>query len=357
MIHERRKKKGAQMGFPHTVRRGDSLWSLAGRYLGNYNRWPAIHDYHNLTVRKNGGGYRKLKAIANPDLIYVGQIVMVPGRGEHVPAGVNPTRKASPTATAIPLNVKVEYMDISMRYLPYVTPAFTMTAEISGRIAQQNLSPTRHRDNWELDLSAEHGTLSQTLRTQGHDEAFLELVGGMEMAYDPAGRMATIRPSLALQTGMGPYTFRLEMVGPNHFSQTLSLDTISGEFESQGRKVRFSADVSFKVDVIVHPGTLPGEPRRFKEPSRVPAAQKTGSRVFPTIKERVVGALPTKTELAGGGIFVVSIVLLSFASTAAITATGATAGGLVYHGVSEVPNIKRGPHRHVIHTHDSGRIY
>jgi nucleoid-associated protein YgaU len=27
------------MGFPHTVRRGDSLWNLAGRYLGN--RFPA----------------------------------------------------------------------------------------------------------------------------------------------------------------------------------------------------------------------------------------------------------------------------------------------------------------------------
>jgi hypothetical protein len=345
------------MGFPHTVRRGDSLWNLAGRYLGNYHRWPAIHDYHNLTVRKNGGGHRKLKTISNPDLIYVGQIVMVPGRGEHVPAGPNPTRKASPTATAIPLDVKVEYMDISMQYLPYVTPAFTMTAEINGRIAQQNLSPTRHRDNYELELSAEQGTLSQTLRTQGHDEAFLELVGGMEMAYDPTGRMATIRPSLALQAGLGPYTFALEQVGPNHFSQTLSLDAISGEFESDGRKVRFSADVSFKVDVIVHPEIKRKELERFEEPTRVPVAQKIGSRVSTTIKERVVGALPTKTELAHGGIFVVSIVLLSFAPTAAITATGATAGGLVYYGASEVPNIKRGPHRHVIHTHDSGRIY
>jgi hypothetical protein len=191
------------MGFPHTVRRGDSLWSLAGRYLGNYNRWPAIHDYHNLTVRKNGGGHRKLKAISNPDLIYVGQIVMVPGRGEHVSAGPDPTCKASPQATAIALDVKVEYMDISMQYLPYVTPAFTMTAEISGRIAQQNLSPTRHRDNWELDLSAEQGTLSQTLRTQGHDEAFLELVGGMEMAYDPDARMATIRPVTGLTSRSG----------------------------------------------------------------------------------------------------------------------------------------------------------
>jgi len=245
----------------------------------------------------------------------------------------------------------VEYMDISMQYLPYVTPAFTMTAEINGQITQQNLSPTRHRDNWELALSAEQGTLSQTLRTQGHDEAFLELVGGMEMDYDPAGIMATIRPSLALQAGLGPYTFALEQVGPNHFSQTLSLNAISGEFESDGRKVRFSADVSFKVDVIVNPGALPGEPER------IPVEHKTGNRVFPTIKERVVGALPTKTELAYGGIFIVGIVLLSFAPPAAIAATGVTAGGLVNYWASEVPNIKRGPHRHVIHTHDSGRIY
>jgi hypothetical protein len=107
----------------------------------------------------------------------------------------------------------------------------------------------------------------------------------------------------------------------------------------------------------MHPARRREEAAPKNIPVRVPVEQKTGSRVFPTIKERVVGALPTKSELAGGGIFVVSIVLLSFASTAAITATGATAGGLVHYGVSAVPNIKRGPHRHVIHTHDSGRIY
>jgi len=91
----------------------------------------------------------------------------------------------------------------------------------------------------------------------------------------------------------------------------LSLDAISGEFESDGRKVRFSADVSFKVDVIVHPEIKRKEPERFEEPTRVPVAQKIGSRVSTTIKEHVVGALPTKTELAYGGIFVVGIVLLS----------------------------------------------
>jgi hypothetical protein len=351
------------MGFPHTVRRGDSLWNLAGRYLGNYHRWPAIHDYHNLTVRKNGGGHRKLKTISNPDLIYVGQIVMVPGRGEHVPAGPNPTRKASPTATAIPLNVKVEYMDISMQYLPYVTPAFTMTAEISGRIAQQNLSPTRHRDNWELALSAEQGTLSQTLRTQGHDEAFLEMVGGMEMAYDPAGRLATIRPSLALQAGLGPYTLRLEQVGPNHFSHTLSLNAISGEFESDGRKVRFSADVSFKVDVIMHPARRREELQNLEEPVRVPVELKT-TRVPNELKtaSAPVELKPDsrvstfiKRGLAVGIIVVGAVIVVKAApvvAAALVTVSGARALRPISGTVMPLT-----PHRHVIHTHDSGRIY
>jgi hypothetical protein len=351
------------MGFAHTVRRGDSLWNLAGRYLGNHNRWPAIHDYHNLTVRKNGGGNRKLKTISNPDLIYVGQIVMVPGRGEHVPAGPDPTCKASPQATAIALDVKVEYIDISMQYLPYVTPAFTMTAEISGRIAQQNLSPTRHRDNWELALSAEQGTVSQTLRTQGHDEAFLELVGGMEMAYDPDARMATIGPSLALQAGLGPYTLRLEQVGPYHFSHTLSLDAISGDFESDGRKVRFSADVSFKIDVIMHPGAPRRELIPDKIPVKAPVELKT-TRVPNELKtaraqiesktaNRVSTVIKTVLE---AGIIVVGVVIVVKAAPVVAAALVTVSGARALRPISGTV-MPLTPNRHVIHTHDSGRIY
>jgi hypothetical protein len=321
----------------------------------------------NLTVRKNGGGNRKLKTISNPDLIYVGQIVMVPGRGEHVPAGPDPTCKASPQATAIALDVKVEYIDISMQYLPYVTPAFTMTAEISGRIAQQNLSPTRHRDNWELALSAEQGTVSQTLRTQGHDEAFLELVGGMEMAYDPDSQMATIRPSLALQAGLGPYTFALEQVGPNHFSQTLSLDAISGEFESDGRKVRFSADVSFKVDVIMHPARRREEAIPDNIPVRVPVRVPVELKTTRVPNELKTASAPVElkpdsrvsTFIKRGlavGIIVVGVVIVVKAAPVVITAALATMGVRALRPATATV-MPLSPHRHVIHTHDSGRIY
>lgn len=60
------------MGTQHMVRRGDSLWRLAGIYLGNGARYQSIVDYHNKEAARSGrhGG---LLPIDDPNLIYVGQ--------------------------------------------------------------------------------------------------------------------------------------------------------------------------------------------------------------------------------------------------------------------------------------------
>jgi nucleoid-associated protein YgaU len=49
-FQERRKP---QMGVRYTVRRGDSLWSLAGRYLGDYTRFQDICDYHDEHAQRH----------------------------------------------------------------------------------------------------------------------------------------------------------------------------------------------------------------------------------------------------------------------------------------------------------------
>jgi hypothetical protein len=50
----------------HVVRRGDTLWDLAGRYLANPFQWPRIHEANTRIVR-------------DPHWIYPDQVLVIPG--------------------------------------------------------------------------------------------------------------------------------------------------------------------------------------------------------------------------------------------------------------------------------------
>jgi nucleoid-associated protein YgaU len=62
------------MPLQHVVNRGDSLWGLAGRHLGNFARWPELLEYHNEEILKSGGNNGRVFSIKDPNVIYVGQI-------------------------------------------------------------------------------------------------------------------------------------------------------------------------------------------------------------------------------------------------------------------------------------------
>ena len=65
------------MTIRHTVKRGDSLWSLARRYMGSGTKWQALWACHNREAAKPGWP-KLLLPIIDPNLTYVGQYAMIP---------------------------------------------------------------------------------------------------------------------------------------------------------------------------------------------------------------------------------------------------------------------------------------
>jgi hypothetical protein len=67
---ERRKMAGTQ----YTVKKGDTLWDIAGATLGNPTQWPRIWKYNNRATVIGITG----RGIPDPDLIFPGQLLLIP---------------------------------------------------------------------------------------------------------------------------------------------------------------------------------------------------------------------------------------------------------------------------------------
>src|SRR4051794_14141015 len=66
---------GANMlGERYVVRKGDSLWRIAERKLGSGTQWTRIWKYNNRAEVSRATG----RKIPNPDLIYIGQVILIP---------------------------------------------------------------------------------------------------------------------------------------------------------------------------------------------------------------------------------------------------------------------------------------
>lgn len=235
----------------HVVRRGDSLWGLAGQYLGAGARWPEIHKFHDEFAL--GGKYPQLLPIKDPNLIFVGQEIFIPPRSLK-PVTLSqgtPWPKVEVTKPATGLDLKVVYkIDDSQSQYKQVLPHCTLEAKLSGTIAIENMTHGRYRHNLELALSKDAPAVKQKLG-EFSDHAFRDLTKGVELGFQDG--VVTIKAPIMYQAGLGTYTVKVVAESPMKFKGSLKPKTISATVDVEGRKYKYTADIAFDVTVALHP--------------------------------------------------------------------------------------------------------
>jgi LysM repeat protein len=240
------------MSIRHTVRRGDSLWALANQYLGSGTKFPQIYDHHNQEVARVGYS-RRLFPIEDPNLIYVSQIIIIPGREQ-----TKRTQSAPPAAGTkteggnlpLPVNLRVEYtLGRDTPPVRYVEPGidYTITAEMSGKIAVELLSADRYRHSLELLMSKDPTQVKQKLG-EIYDPVLRNLTARPEMIYESG----QVKIQTAAQADMGPYSVTVEADAPNHLTGRLTSMPVSHTVDVDGSRYKYSAELEFKVEVTLY---------------------------------------------------------------------------------------------------------
>jgi hypothetical protein len=309
----------------HEVRRGESLWSLARQQLGSGTRWPEIYDFHNKEAAKFGS-HRRLMPIANENLIYVGQTIVLPPRQKN-PAPGNGTLIEG-KKQSIPLDLKVSYTigrdTPPMQYIrPYIE--FTIKTEVSGEIGLEIITDYKRRHSIELLMSKDPMQTKQKLH-EAYDPALCALMAKPEMIFE-SGKVK-IKAPIATEAKMGPYTINMQADAPNHMSGTLKPPTINGTANVKGTNYKFNANLELKAEVIWHPNPKGGpasEPVRVAEIQREKVVRESSNNSIDWSKA---------VDYADEFVAVVTITILTIFAPAirmSMTGTGATTSFMPFH--------------------------
>lgn len=255
------------MPLQHVVKRGDSLWGLAGRHLGNFARWPELVDYHNDEVRKSAGNRARVFPIKDPNLIFVGQILYLPIRDKHLMRAAGDTgTKAEAGNLAVPIDLRIEYAfghdGPPIVYIQEVA-GHTIKTEMIGKIVIQIVSPDRYRHNLELALSKDESQCKLKLKEIYHP-AFCALAA-MPVLEFKVGEVI-IKSPIAAMANENPFVAKINSYTSGKYTGSLKPKSVTGHVAINGIKFAYCAEIEFSVNVQNNPGNRANPIGQYQAP-------------------------------------------------------------------------------------------
>jgi hypothetical protein len=178
----------------YTVKPGDTLSQIAGSTLGNRAQWRRIWRYNNRSqvVRVTG------RSVPNPDLIYPGQVLLIPALPGQAPVQGEATREAAVPVLAdelkniaSPLSIKYRLDDL--RFPRVVQSGVVVELRMTGDVLlmSQRVYPA-------LYVTERQEIEAQVVSQANH--AFGALVNDCRLVYDSSQNTLTYRSMLVSQS-------------------------------------------------------------------------------------------------------------------------------------------------------------
>ena len=150
---------------PYIVEKGDTLWDLAQKYLNDPTRWPEIWHFNNeaYSSPEIKSNFKPSQYISNPDLIFVGQRILLPVGDNHrqtVRPAPDETGK-TPAKDRVRL-IPYKYELGSKIFETYLPGGFKATITIKGSITIQSEKSVDwmefNKEGFEVKVAKEYET-------------------------------------------------------------------------------------------------------------------------------------------------------------------------------------------------------
>jgi hypothetical protein len=234
------------MALPYEVKRGDGLWNLAGRNLGDPVRWPEILDFHNNIANKYTTTSNRVFRIIDPNKIFVEQILYLPVRGKQLPTpAAEKGTKNQAGQIAMTIDLKIDYMfgqDVPPIIYTQNIPEGIIRTEMRGKISIELVAPRRYRHNLELLLAKNEMHCRHKLN-EVYIPAFSALTAYPDIALEKNSVILT--PQGPAKAVLLPYKIPLASKSGNKMHGNLKDQQSDKRIEVEDKQYKFSYDLEF----------------------------------------------------------------------------------------------------------------
>ncbi|GAA3936829.1 LysM peptidoglycan-binding domain-containing protein [Litoribacillus peritrichatus] len=255
-------------GTKYIVKAGDTLWDISSSKLGDPLKWPAIveltnKEFNNPHLRQV---YKPSHFIKNPDLIFVGQTLLIPKTARSRPQ-IDPTKGKKKACIAC--QAPTLSFDLSGPELTKTSGNVKVTMRFAGKLAlksEKSISPAEINKNGGV----------QTKLENKYKSAYGELTQSFDASFDPKSKRISFSTGLtssATNLPNSPSTSAKLSVSP--LGNPVATATFSfPKLEGKHNGMQFTA-LDYQVDIEIE--KLSDRSRTASQPVVVPTSVQSSS--------------------------------------------------------------------------------